>query len=417
MLKHPYIKYILLLILIIYILIETRQHQDFDIFLLAAKDLSQGGNIFVHHYEDGFRFFYSPLFASLLIPFTFLPVYLARIIWLTLNVLALARCFKLLKNYFNFDFFSEKQKLLFNFLSLVFSAKLILDNFHNGQVTVFMLLFMLEGLRLLNADNVIWGSALIALGINFKFLPLVLLPYLFYNKQIKACLFIVLWYAVFLFLPALVCGFEFNNTLLKDWFSAVNPLNTQHLIDTDETTLTGLTTLIPTLLMDKVPDAHALLLKRNVLNLNVETVILFINILRLLLVCFVFYFLRRKPFTTPPNKLQELWELSYLFLLIPLIFPHQQHYAFLLMMPAGMYILYGMFVTKISGHRINSALLITFVLIYLLSNAHLLLGSFRKYYDHYKIIGYAALLMIGLLAFLNPDKFLKKINLILKKNS
>jgi len=324
-LKSPYIKYALPIILLVYILIETRQHQDFDIFLLASKDFLQGGNIFVHHYEDGFRFFYSPLFAAILIPFTFLPVYLARIIWLTLNVFAFARCFKLIKSYLNFEVFSDKQKLLFNFLSITFSAKLILDNFHNGQVTIFMLLFMLDGLRLINSNKVLWGSALIALGINFKFLPLVLLPYLFYNKQIKACVFIMCWYICFLFLPALVCGFEFNNVLLKDWLIAINPSNTEHLIDTDETTLNGLTTLIPTLLMNTVPDPHALIYKRNILNLPITTVITLITIVRLLLLCFVFYFLHRKPFTLAKTKLQSLWELSYVFLLIPLIFPHQQH--------------------------------------------------------------------------------------------
>lgn len=391
-----------------YILLETRQHQDFDIFLLASKDFLHGGNIFVHHYEDGFRFFYSPLFAVALIPFTFLPVYMARVLWLTLNVLAFVRVFKGIKSYLNFDAFGDKQKLLFDFLSVLFSAKLILDNFHNGQMTVFMLLFMLEGLRLINSNKVLWGAALIALGINFKFLPLVLLPYLFYNKQLKACAFIVAWCVLFLFLPALVCGWEFNTVLLKDWLAAINPSNTAHLIDTDETTLNGLTTLIPTLLMDKVPDPHALMYKRNILNVGVSTVIATITIVRLLLLCLVFYFLRRKPFTPPQNQSQAIWELSYVFLLIPLIFPHQQHYAFLMMVPASMYMIYSLFVAKIRKYKMDWCVISVLILIYLLSNAHLLLGEFRPYYDHYKIVTYGGLLMIVLLAFLKPGKLLKE---------
>jgi hypothetical protein len=337
-----------------------------------------------------------------------LPVYLARVLWLTLNVLAFVRVFKGIKSYLSFDAFGDKQKVLFDLLSVVFSAKLILDNFHNGQMTIFMLLFMLEGLRLINSSKVLWGAALIALGINFKFLPLVLLPYLFYNKQLKACALIVCWCVLFLFLPALVCGWEFNTVLLKDWLLAINPSNTAHLIDTDETTLNGLTTLIPTLLMDKVPDPHALMYKRNILNVGVSTVIAMITIARLLLLCFVFYFLRRKPFTPPQSKLQAIWELSYVFLLIPLIFPHQQHYAFLMMMPASMYVIYGLFVAKIRTHKIDWGFLSALILIYLLTNVHLLLGEFRQYYDHYKIITYGGLLMIVLLAFLKPDKLLKE---------
>jgi len=136
MFKSPYIKYFITLILIVYVLLEANQHQDFDIFLMASDDFLEGGNIFVNHYGSGFSFYYSPLFATLLIPFTYLPVYLARIIWLTFNVLALVRCFKLIKGYFDFEAFTEKQKTLFNVTSILFSAKLILDNFHNGQVTI-----------------------------------------------------------------------------------------------------------------------------------------------------------------------------------------------------------------------------------------------------------------------------------------
>jgi len=267
---------------------------------------------------------------------------------------------------------------------------------------------MLEGIRLINNNKAFVGAALIALGINFKFLPLVLQPYLFYNKQIKACVFIVFWYVVFLFLPVLVCGYEANNALLKSWFAVINPANQQHLIDTGERTLNGLTTLIPTLLMDKVPDQYALINKRNLLNLDITTVITIINLVRLLLVCFVFYFLCRKPFTLPKTKLHQFWELSYIFLLIPLIFPHQQHYAFFLLMPASMYVIYYGFISKLFTNKINSFFIAIMVLTYLLTNAHLLFGEFRQYYNHYKIITYGALLMLGLLAYFTPNKLLKE---------
>jgi len=124
--------------------------------------------------------------------------------------------------------------------------------------------------------------------------------------------------------------------------------------------------------------------------------------------CFVFYFLHRKPFTLAKTKLQSLWELSYVFLLIPLIFPHQQQFAFFMMMPASMYIVYKLFVSHINGVKIKWPFLTPLILIYLLTNAHLLLGSFREYYDHYKIITYGGLLMIVLLAFLRPNKVLKE---------
>lgn len=393
--------YLIWLALLIYIPLETRDHQDFDIFLSATKDFMAGGNIFENTYDNGFHFFYSPLFATLLIPFTFLPVHVARIIWLCLNILAFARCFKLLKSYFSFGSFTEKQQRWFDVITIVFSAKLILDNFHNGQVTIFMLLFMLEGLRLIKNKKALWGAALIALGINFKFLPLVLLPYLFYNKELKACALIVVWYVVFLYLPVGIHGYAYNNELLHSWFKEINPAQQQHLIDTGERTLNGLTTLIPTLLMDKVPDQFALPDKRNILSLDVSMVLLIINIVRLGLILFFLYFLRRKIFQPTPNKQHAIWELGYLFMLIPLIFPHQQHYAFFLMMPASMYVIYQLFIMKQQNIPLTKYIVVMAV-IYLLTNAHLLLGEFRQYYNHYKIITYGALLMIPLLALLKP---------------
>jgi hypothetical protein len=79
-----------------------------------------------------------------------------------------------------------------------------------------------------------------------------------------------------------------------------------------------------------------------------------------------------------------------------------------MMMPASMYVMYGLFVLKIRRHKIDWRFLSVLILIYLLTNAHLLLGEFREYYDHYKIITYGGLLMIVLLAFLKPDKLLKE---------
>ncbi len=400
--KRQYIKYLILAALAIYIPLETLQHQDFDIFLLASKDYLQGGNIFAHSYEDGFHFFYSPLFAAVLIPFTYLPVYVSRILWLILNVCAFLRVFSLVKSYLDLDSFTQKQKNLFNFLGVLFSAKLILDNFHNGQMTIFMLLFMLEGWRLIKSGKGIWGAALIALGINFKFLPLVMLPYLFYNKQIKACFYVLGWYVIFLFLPAIVHGWEHNQTLIRSWLGEVNPSNARHVIDTDETTLNGLSTYLPTLLMEKVPDPHALELKRNIANLDAKTVGMIINVVRLVLVAFMLYFLRRRIFAPPPNKTHELWELSYVFCLIPLIFPHQQHYAFFMMFPASLYLICHCFKNYRRPKQVPTGIWVCLALIFLLTNAHLLLGEFNKYYDHYKIITYGGLLLLGLLAVLKP---------------
>lgn len=398
---RPYLKYLFWIALMIYIPIETNQHQDFDIFLLASADLFDGGNIYQNAYESGFHFFYGVIFAIILKPFTLLPVYYSRITWLCLNVLALYRCWLLLLKWFDFRSLSENRFFLFSLLSFGFSAKLILDNFHNGQVTIMMLWMMLEGFLLIKSEKVFFGTLLIALGISIKLLPLVMLPYLLYNGKFKATAYLVICWLAFLLLPSLFIGWERNMQLLNDWLVTINPSSSRHMIDTDETTLNGLSTLLPTLLMEKVPDIHALQLKRNILNLPVERVMQIITITRLIFISLFLLFLRRMPFKSPLTKTDEFLELSFLFLLIPLIFPHQQHYAFFFMFPAGMFVIY-LLITKPLPFvsQSFSGMVIIMSMIFLLCNLHLLLGEFREYYDHFKIITYGALLMVGLLIWL-----------------
>ena len=171
---------ILILVALVYCYFETLYHQDFDIFILATKDFLLGGNIYKNTYDNGFHFFYGAIFSVILSPFTFLPIHLARFIWLCLNILALFRTWKLVNLYLDRLALTAKQILWFNTFCFLFSAKLVLDNFHNGQVTIFILLLMLEGLKLIEQNKKITGASLIALGISVKLLPLILIPYLFF---------------------------------------------------------------------------------------------------------------------------------------------------------------------------------------------------------------------------------------------
>ncbi len=395
-----YKTYILLLIALVYICIEASQvGGDFVIFLTASQDLYEGVNIYTKTYFDGYHYLYSVLFALLLKPFTLLPPSLSLFIWLGLNLFFLYRIWKIICTYFNLSAFSEQQHFLFVFLSFVFAGRFIRDNFHLAQMTTLMLYLSLEGLQFIQHNKPKPGAALIALGINIKLLPLVLLPYLIWRKQFKAAVYTFAFFCFFLALPAVFIGKQQNKQLLGDWWQSINPTQQQHVIDVDERSFHGLSTLLPTLLMESVPDIHALTLKRNVADVSVETVNVVLNSVRLILIVFALYFLGHRPFQEFENKEKVFWELSYILLLIPLIFPHQQYYAFLFTMPASTYLLYYLITQKnsLSKNRFKliSAIL---VFVYLCFNLNLILGEFKAYYEHYKIITYGALLLIPLLA-------------------
>jgi len=93
-------------------------------------------------------------------------------------------------------------------------------------------------------------------------------------------------------------------------------------------------------------------------------------------------------------------EVSYILLLVPLIFPHQQHYAFLFALPAFSVVAYFLMI-KPETYKYRKITVALLILIGLSFDLKLLLGEFNAYYDHFKIITYSALLLIPLLAYVS----------------
>jgi hypothetical protein len=393
------------LALIIYLFIESSNISDFYIFLEASKSLIKAGNIFQETYFDGFHYFYSVMFALLIYPLTFIPTHLTMFLWLGFNVWLLYRLYHIVNFYLPLHTLSQKQKKIFWLLALVFCSRLILENLHLAQMTIFLLYISLEGIYSIQHKKIIQGAFLIALGINIKLLPIVLLPYLIYRKQFKPSLLIILFCFIFTFIPALIIGYEQNNLLLKTWLQLINPLNSNHILDVAERSFHGLSTLLSTLFVENVPDKYALKLKRNIANVSFTQLSYILNITRLLLILFTFYFLRTLPFKSITNKYKyrQFWELSYILLLIPLIFPHQQSYAFLFICPAYLCCLYQLIHQKPPVLTLKYyALFSIMAIVYLVANLKLILGEFNPYYEHYKILTYGALLLIIPLTILGP---------------
>jgi hypothetical protein len=276
-------------------------------------------------------------------------------------------------------------------------------------MTVFILFLSAEGMYRIMTGRYWFGALLIALAINIKLLPLLLLPYLLYRGYLKASAWLVLFLCVLLVLPAPLIGLQYNTDLLKSWWALINPANTEHVIDTAERSFHSLSSWLPGLLMDHVSDPQVLPVKRNIANLDAKTVGIILNTIRALLLLLGLYFLRSLPFRRATSKLSAFRELAYLFLLVPLIFPHQQHYAFYFMLPAGTYMCYFLTSqwvaeTKRISERKFKLLVAGMVVVFLTNNIQLLLGEFGQWYQHFKVITYGALLLIPMLAVSRPEE-------------
>lgn len=385
--------------LLVYLLIDARIPGDFSIYVQASADLFHKKDIYTQLYNQWYHYYYSVLFAIILYPFTKLPLYVSQFLWLALNAWFVYRVVKIIAWWLDADSLKPRTKELLLLLCFVFGFRFLRDNFHLKQMTIALLYLSLEGMYFVNSGKKATGGLLIAIVINIKLLPIVLLPYLLYRREIKVFSYTLLFYAGMMFLPSLIIGFQRNNELLSSWLSLINPMAAHNILDVDERSFHGLSTLLSTLLVKNVPDYYSLHIRRNIADISITQLSYILNITRLALIAFSFWFFRTKPFVAAPGKLHGFRELSYLLLLIPLIFPHQQQYAFLFIMPAVSFIFYFM----ITGYRHIPPLKFKWmiggcIVSYLACNLALLLGEFNDYYDHFKILTYGALLIIPILA-------------------
>jgi hypothetical protein len=132
---------------------------------------------------------------------------------------------------------------------------------------------------------------------------------------------------------------NFYTDCIREWWLLINPSNDQHLIDTEERSFHSITTLISILFLKNPPDIYALPIRRHIVDLSVEQVKTIIQVTRLILIASVLIVIKKRPFVK--SSIPELWyESAYIMALVPLIFPHQQHYAFLFQLPAISILIY-----------------------------------------------------------------------------
>lgn len=396
--RNKYIVLILALIGIVYCYIEAEGKGDFFIFLSAADDLNKKANIFETTYVDGYHYYYSVLFALLLKPFVGLPYLPIKTLWLVLNLLLFVHLLRLLfRCHFIKNLTNRQQTVFFTIIS-VFSARFVFDNIHLSQITILILWCSVYGLYLIFKNRPGIGSMLLALGINIKLLPIVFIPYLVYRGYFKGAILTVIFYLVFLFSPSMFIGHEYNMSLIKTWLHLINPTNQRHVLDVEERTFHGLSTLLSTLFVQDIPDVYALPIRRNIADVSLSALSNILLVTRLLLISFSLYFTGFTFFKNARSRWQACVEISYVLMIIPLIFPHQQPYAFLFVMPATACVIYFLLIGEHTKKEFYTISFLLF-LIFLSFSLKILLGEFNQYYEHFKILTYGALCLIPLLAW------------------
>lgn len=348
-LKTIWFKIVALTFIVGLLLFESviQHNKDLDIFIGASELIFSGKScyeVWIKSDASGLKYFYSPLFAVLLFPLTFLPQVSCNIIWLCFNFLIVYRIFNLLIYFLPVSKLNAYKKDLFLILSALSIARYVIDNLALGQMTFLLLWGSLESMRLIFQKKQLTGTALLALIINFKIIPIALVAYLIYKRDFKSVLYTTLFSLFYLYLPALVISYDFNNQLLNEWTYSLSGTNKNSIFE--DTGRPSLSSLLPSLLMNTDIQFS---FKRNIINLSPQQVNITLNVVRgafLLLLAYLF----GKPFYKQQYKKNMFYDVSLICLATPLIFPHQGKYSIFYLLPAYAFCIY----TAIKLHAIKS---------------------------------------------------------------
>lgn len=395
-LKKPSILFAL--IAIGFLIGEFDRIGDFKIFLMASEAWSLGENIYTRGYVHGFGYYYSPLFAILIHPLTYLPEHVAGLCWNALSFLMLWRSLQIIMDMLNVEPALRNRLLFLGTLAFIFP---IYENFHMTQMSAFMLYAMLEGVHQISSNkrNVL-GAAIIALAINIKLLPLVLIPYLIFRTRYRAGALVLVFVGLSLLAPALFTGWENNLELHRAWFKKIDPSTEQNIIDLAEPEFHSVTSFLSALFTDQ-RNEYELSYRRHLTVLPIDTLKLIIQLTRLLLVAFTLYFLRWIPFKQAPNNKHRLWELAYLCAVIPLIFPHQQVYGFYLCLPAAIYLVHQLISSKTESQKQRTIQVLALSAFFII-NLELVAGFLREHLWYLKSLTYGTFVLILALALAVP---------------
>lgn len=408
--KINYKSLLFYLFIIVFTIIESSKGGgDFKIFLDASQDLFKGKNIYFETYNEWYHYYYDLFFAIIIYPLSFLPFFFSKFIWISFNIFLVYKTWQLLCRWIPIELLNHKGSYIFKIVTWLFMLRFLRDNIQIGQLTVSILFLSFKGIELIQNRKIFLGSLFISIGISIKILPIVLVPYLLCRSYFKESLLIVIFTLLLQFTPILFMDLHHILFLLNERWTSLNPSNTQHVLDTSERSFHSLTTLLSTLLVEKCGDTHVLPIKRNIADVSIHQLHLIIQIVRLFLIAFTLFFLKFSFFKKQENKFISLYELSYIFLLVPLIFPHQQQYAFYFIFPAVVYLSFywNYFYDKVLIKKKNFKFILVLVygfLLYFFTNCDLILGTFDEYYDHFKVLTYGAILFIPLLMFSSPKK-------------
>lgn len=178
--------------------------------------------------EDGhYQYKYLPVFAAVMVPFTWVPKPAAEVAWFALTV-AMTWGFVRL-SIATLPDRRRSERMLF-WLVLLFNGKFLVKELGFGQFNLPVALLLLGAVIAARDGRGLVAGAAIAAGVFVKPYALVLLPWLAWTVGWRSLVVFGLVLVVGLLLPAASYGWNGNLTLLHDWYRTVSDTTAPNLL-------------------------------------------------------------------------------------------------------------------------------------------------------------------------------------------
>lgn len=313
---------------------------DLNLFFSAAERLTSSQNLYDPGYESQgwvLKYYYSPLFATALLPFTLLPdtpflpeqiplsIIVLKLVWGLFMVWLIWDIAKMLNEKFTFQ--SSQKRIKFWAILAFVTWRWCFLNLLYGQMTILVLWGVLRAFRNPETQN-IKNLLPMSVGINIKILPIFILGQYFLQKQWRAFFTVIFLTILLAIVPFGYLPFGYHLELLQGWFQNINPFSGSHILELGEGGFVDFGALVTKYMTSLYVPGEATIYSFHWSHSEVFWSTQAFRVLVLLL-CWVG--LKIIENGSYPHK--SFWQMALFLGAIPIAFPHQRDYSLMLQLP------------------------------------------------------------------------------------
>lgn len=188
---------------------QYTQYNNYVIFKQSFFHLKENTNLYTHYYDEhGDLFKYSPTFALLFAPLSYLPDIVGLSLWNLINAFVFFLSIYLLPG------IHQKQKLYIYLFCLIE----VMTSLQNEQSNALVCGLIILGFAMLEKRHYALATLFIIGTVYIKLFGVVAVSlFLFYPQKWKLALYAVIWAVILFFAPIILIGFDSLTNQYGNW--------------------------------------------------------------------------------------------------------------------------------------------------------------------------------------------------------